>query len=117
METKECIKIMQAHLKGKKIQICNRDGIWERIDNPKWNFAQRAYRLEMREYTFEELKELVGKTILYYNKYPIKIIGCGEGDQYQNGYLIGEGEKKYGSNWLYSDFYYKGKLIAKRLEP
>ena len=117
-ETKHAISIMRAFLRGKKIQVYASDG-WKDIDEPRWNFMSRSYRLALRPYSYEELKQLIGKTILFNNnkKDPYKVIGVKEKTEYNDGFVVCDNGKSYSTEWLYRDFFYNGKRIAKRLEP
>ena len=43
------IEVMQAYLRGEKIQLLNRLGIWVDIDMPEWSWGLRDYRVKPKK--------------------------------------------------------------------
>ncbi len=73
MDTKDKIKVMQAYVDGKTIQVkCLREILWrdyDQIEEPAWNWLERNYRIKptptYRPYKPEELVQLKGKWLKY----------------------------------------------------
>ena len=66
-ETKECIKVMQAYVDGKEIEVNFIGNDWVLANDPLWDFVRVNYRIkkepEYVPFTFEDAEMLIGKNI------------------------------------------------------
>lgn len=46
MITEEMIKVMQAHVDGKHIEVCVHDNRWKEVHNPRWDWCNQSYRVK-----------------------------------------------------------------------
>ena len=58
-QTIECIKVMQAYVDGKELEILSLFGKWERATAPRWNWDDTEYRIKststLRPWTADEV--------------------------------------------------------------
>ena len=58
-QTKEAIRIMQAFVDGKDIQLKDCNEVWIEITDPSWNFNSKKYRIKptatLRPWTADEV--------------------------------------------------------------
>ena len=58
-ETKECIRVMQAFVDGKELQVLGPVGKWEPVHFPRWGWDDTQYRIKpiatIRPWTSDEV--------------------------------------------------------------
>ena len=58
-QTIEAIRVMQAHVDGKELEILSPFGKWERATAPRWNWDDTEYRIKststLRPWTADEV--------------------------------------------------------------
>ena len=70
-ETKKCIKVMQAYVDGKEIEVINPDNEkdnWQITRNPVWSWARVNYRIKPQQISIpatEEELEIIGRGVLW----------------------------------------------------
>ena len=57
--TKQMIEVMQAYLRGEKIE-CFNDGQWKDVNNPIWDWLHNYYRVKQKKYVpFDTAEEFL----------------------------------------------------------
>lgn len=64
MNTNDMIKVMQAYLDGKKLEVANRnDNNWSKlIGKPLWDWSKYEYRIEKKKLKFRIYKQVQAQT-------------------------------------------------------
>jgi hypothetical protein len=104
-ETKEAIRVMQAYVDGKEVEISSLLGKWERATAPWWNWDDREYRIKptatLRPWTADEVP--LGAQVRSKSYHPDhrSLITTSGSSMHREGWLNGyEHSTDGGKTWL-----------------
>ena len=103
-ETKEAIRIMQAFVDGKDLEVLDPVGKWEPVHFPRWGWDDTDYRIKpnptFRPWTSDEVPLGAWMRVKSDPKFRWLILNVGHDDMRREFFLQNEYSTDGGKTWL-----------------